>query len=251
MDFEARVSRVQSVAPDIARVLSEEPQQYSDLPPGKGCAIVYVGVCLVNGKRYVGRHVHGIAGRTVRRQRWNCHASGSSGCKAISNAIQFHGPHNFDWFVLEHVPEDEIELTEGEWIHQFRAMDKVVGYNLKAPAGYDCTSEETRERMSLSAKARLETPEARAAWSRTTKVIQNRPDQKEKLRRAKLSKREIELSACATEADREKLMELFAKRDAFNAQVRARKERGEVRVKRGTPEWFAKQKANRAKKCSM
>lgn len=209
-------------------MMEPELQAYSDIPPGDGFAVIYAGVCLVNGKRYVGRHMHGKNGLSVRKVRWSQHMSKTSGCVHFGNAIQYHGRSQFDWFVLERVPEEEVALSEGEWMFQFQSLDQTVGYNIRSADGYRCSSE----------------------WSRMTKVIQNRPEQKEKLREAKLSKREIELSACATEADREKLMELFAKRDAYNAQVRERKERGEVRVKRGTPEWFAKQKANRAKKDS-
>lgn len=108
------------------------------------------------------------------------------------------------------------------------------------------SGEETRTRMRKSAVARAES-EPRGARSAWATEIQNRPEQREKLRQAKLKKRVEELANCNTEEERDALLVLFEKRDEFNARVNERKKSGEVRVKRGTPEHSAKMRANRTK----
>lgn len=245
------LARVASVAPKLAARLASigpEIQKYGDIPPGRGYGVVYAGVCLATGKIYVGRHVHGVGGRSVRDTRWNAHKRGRSnrGCCRLYNEIAKYGTSNFAWFILERVPEEEIALTEESWISTFDCIEN--GLNLKTVEGFSATSKETRDRMSTSAKRRLSSEESRKDWSKKTKEMQNRPEQREKLRQIQLAKREKELASCTTDLERKNLMQLFAKRDEFNLRVRARKDRGETRTKRGTPEFHKKMKHVAARK---
>ena len=136
-------------------------QKYCDLPPGPGMAVVYVGRCRANGKMYIGKHCHGRTGHSVRCDRWK--RTGYSSCTVMQRALNAHGGiDGFDWWIIEHVPEEDVQAREAFWISPH-------GCNTIAPRGMNIMTSDASVPMSAEGRARI---------SASAKVAQNRPEVK-------------------------------------------------------------------------
>ena len=143
-----------------------ELQWLADAPPGKGMAVVYVGVCRPTGELYVGKHIHGLSGRSVRSARWKTHESNQN-CVRLHRSIVKYGKHAFDWTILEHVVESVVCAREAYYISS-------EGLDTLSPKGLNLRSEDHGVPWSDEARARL---------SAATKIAQNRPTVKEAKRK--------------------------------------------------------------------
>lgn len=110
---------------------------------------IYVIENLIDGKMYVGKTT-----RLGKREKE--HASAATRCRLLEKAVRKYGWENFDFCIIECCPSvDEMNNRECFWIE---ALDTLVpgGYNLtKGGEGGGVPSEETRERMSASAKIKI------------------------------------------------------------------------------------------------
>jgi group I intron endonuclease len=133
---------------------------------------IYLITNTVNGKYYVGQTI-----RTLQR-RWYAHTTGTkTGCKYVRSAIDKHGPENF--IIEELVTADsreDLNLLEKLWILALRSFDRVIGYNLTFGGREEAPTEETRKRMSESAKKRFTDPVERNRISEATKKGQGYPE---------------------------------------------------------------------------
>mgnify|MGYP002844552558 CR=1 FL=1 len=143
-------------------------------------AVVYVGVCKATGEMYVGKHIHGLTGRSVRRVRWMAHRR-CKRCLRLWRTINKYGYDSFCWYVLERVPEDVVNAREAFYISS-SGLNTLSphGLNLLAHDGRDTrVSEETRARISAAAKVAQNRPEVRAANSKRATEQANMPGARE------------------------------------------------------------------------
>lgn len=144
-----------------------------------------------SGKVYIG-----ITSKNPPEQRW-LNGRGYNHNYHFTNAIKFYGWNNFKHEIIaEQLTSDEAETMERELIEQYNAMDQRYGYNLtsggekgkefsqetrdKISQANKNPTEETRQKMSASAKARC-TEEWRRIMSernKTRNIGENNPNYK-------------------------------------------------------------------------
>jgi hypothetical protein len=115
----------------VERIVSNAPelQSFHDNPPGHGMAVIYAGVCKANQRIYVGKHVHGKRGRSVRFSRWKRHERGQGGAKLLHRAICKYGASAIWWAVIDRVPEATVSEREKQWVVTLNALGR-HGLNL-------------------------------------------------------------------------------------------------------------------------
>lgn len=102
------------------------------------------------GEKYIGQTTGSLA------DRWKYHCKPSSKCIRIRNAIQKYGTDSFDVIVLDICKSyEELNKKETFWIQSLNTLSP-NGYNLQHGGNnHKVFSEETRKKMSESAKIRL------------------------------------------------------------------------------------------------
>ena len=121
---------------------------------------IYKVTNLINGKSYIGQTI------TSLRNRWNKHCSVNSGCPALGEAIKKYGKENF---TVEEIggANSLSELNYQEWLLIYKFNSLVPnGYNISVGGakgfGGLKHSEETKQKMSNSAKGKKKSKEAKA-----------------------------------------------------------------------------------------
>jgi group I intron endonuclease len=156
----------------------------------------------VNGRCYIGQ-AHDIGKRWVYYQRSELTKShlGIAGAGLLRKAIKKHGITNFEFSILEELPQDnqlQMNFEEQFWISEFNTLVDNGGYNLTSGGGQKGTfSTISREKMSNShiglshpsgMKGKCQTNEARRKMSENNKGKHSVPrgpmseDQKQKIR---------------------------------------------------------------------
>lgn len=113
----------------------------------------------INGKSYVG-----ITIATVKK-RWQQHLSHNSHCKAIAAALKKYGVQNFEFDVLETLPQEELPAAEKRHIAAFNSYGP-MGYNL-TPGG------EISPFALPDVKAKIHTPEMKAKRQAAAKKVRS------------------------------------------------------------------------------
>jgi group I intron endonuclease len=109
----------------------------------------------LNGKCYIGQ-AHDIEKRWVYylRSEFTKSCLGIAGAELLRKAIKKHGIINFDFSVLEELPEDDqskMNSREQFWVSKFHAFVEDGGYNLTLGGGQNGSfSKESRKKMSNS-----------------------------------------------------------------------------------------------------
>lgn len=113
----------------IEVVPSEQKWLHTPLEPGRAC--IYVGVCRVNNKMYVGQYVRKKDAHTqscwevrIYKKRYE------KRCPAIYNAIQKHGFYSFDWYILAECAEAYADAGEKIFM-QWCDCIRPNGYNIR------------------------------------------------------------------------------------------------------------------------
>lgn len=159
-------------------------------PPGKGKAVIYAGINLINDKVYVGKHVHGVHGSSVFYSRWKRHINGEGGNEPVYNAIKKYGTNNIVWFVVEHVDEKDVSERERYWIssHGFDSLKN--GYNRHPGGSGGVITKEHAENIKIAlanpnVKAKLKmtnsSTQTKARRSAAMKEVQSRPEVRSKI----------------------------------------------------------------------
>lgn len=181
-------------------VIDPSLQRWADAPPENGMGVIYVGVNLVNGKMYVGKHKGTVS---VRIQRWNNHLRNcNSGSKLVLRASKKYGESSIAWFVIEYVDAARLNTLEKYWI-------SADGLDTLAPNGYNLTSGgDGGYELSKKTIEKL-------------KDTRNKPEYIESLRKRRsmlrpqeaMRKRQRRLMECKDDTEREILLRKFAKVD--------------------------------------
>lgn len=190
----------------IEVVPSEQKWLRTPLEPGRGC--IYVGVCRVNNKMYVGQHADET---NCKRNRscWNARVKRKKyevKCPAIRNAVLKHGEDAFEWFILCECDEYFLDSSE-KWFMKWCDCVSPNGYNIREGGSRGRLHPDSIakmkaslpfERRSAVSKEVANRPEVKAALSKRMKGKQPaRPSpQNEALRRAKISKTLREKGHC-------------------------------------------------------
>ena len=91
-----------------------------------------------SGKIYIGQTIHQVEKRLKK------HQQKSSGCRAIYNAIQYHGWENFEKYWYE-CPDDDLNKHEELMIEVLGTLSP-DGYNLKEGGANGKASEESKQK---------------------------------------------------------------------------------------------------------
>lgn len=92
-------------------------QEFVLLSPGNGMALVYVFVNVLDAKVYVGKHAHCKTGKSLWQSRIQKHLSPSPRVFTYwANAMRCHGKEAFEYYVIWHGPESEVDEQERFWI---------------------------------------------------------------------------------------------------------------------------------------
>ena len=123
--------------------------------------IIYVAVCSVNGKCYVGLTGDPLDERISEHLRAARHGEDTKFCRALLK----HGEDAFAWFVLEDgIPLEELGVREVYWIAVLGSFWH--GYNSTTGGRYQFrVSDETRAKMAAASRGRRHSPETRARLS--------------------------------------------------------------------------------------
>lgn len=137
----------------------------------KESCTVYCHINKINGKRYVGITSNPV---TVR---WN-NGNGYKHNVHFTNAIKKYGWDNFDHIIIAtNVSEAEAKQLEKKYIAEYQSNNHLFGYN-NSLGGEPMTgvkhSEETKRKMSESAKNKVVSEETK---KKISKAIKNRPDE--------------------------------------------------------------------------
>jgi len=114
---------------------------------------------LANGKWYVGQSCDLTARR--RKHLWELR-KGNHDNSHLQRACLKHGMDNFEFRMIEEVPENMLDIRERAWIAYYRSTDQTFGYNIESGGNLlkhlsedtllkrknHHPSEETRRRMS-------------------------------------------------------------------------------------------------------
>ncbi len=124
----------------------------------------------LNGKIYIGK-----SSEKNIKERWKKHCSLSRRQSYIQRAIQKYGKDNFTFEIIEKIElENESYDYEKDWIKFYNSNNKENGYNLNEGGRGNITgkpiSNETRNKMSISAKIRANTPEFKIQVSERNKL---------------------------------------------------------------------------------
>ena len=172
----------------VRSLTSERLDRFVYEPPGEGMAVIYVFVNLKDGKVYVGKHEHADVGESFKASRCQKHLKPSFSVKTyFANAVRKHGKESFEYHIVWHGPESQVDDQERFWIgpdglHTIKDNDG-WGYNTKeggdggrlAPSAISkikatMLTPEFKAAHSELSKARLASPEARAELSERAKA---------------------------------------------------------------------------------
>ena len=124
---------------------------------------VYVHINKINGKRYFG-----ITKQEVEK-RW-ANGKGYSYNEHFTNAINKYGWDEFEHIVIARgLTEEEAKWLEIELIREWNTSNREYGYNISLGGESGNCSEETRKKMSESAKGKKMSEEARKKMSEARK----------------------------------------------------------------------------------
>ena len=132
---------------------------------------VYCHVNKINGKRYVGITSNPVS------IRWN-NGNGYKHNAHFTNAIKKYGWENFEHNILAvNVSESEAKELEKRYISEYKSNNRLFGYN-KSSGGEPMTgvkhSEETKRKMSESAKKKIVSESTRRKLS---EIMKNRDEE--------------------------------------------------------------------------
>jgi hypothetical protein len=106
-----RVAQVRSLAP-------VELQRFIEQSPGEGMAVIYAFVNIKDGRVYVGKHEHADQGESFWESRCQKHLKPPPSAKKTYwiNAVLKHGKESFEYYIIWHGPESEVNDQERFWI---------------------------------------------------------------------------------------------------------------------------------------
>lgn len=86
---------------------------------------IYLIIHKRSGRVYVGQTTRPL------ETRWHYHATPSSGCLRLRNAIQKYGPEEFDMFRIDQASsQDEVDVLEEQYIASHRSQETDWGFNI-------------------------------------------------------------------------------------------------------------------------
>ena len=125
--------------------------------------IIYKITNRVNGKVYIGQTV------TSLQRRWRAHCCESSECTYIHHAIQKYGKGSFTMEQIDSaISRDELDQKEIYWIKHYDCLAP-KGYNLQTGGSHCTYSEESRRKMSDSARGKVVSNETKRKISESLK----------------------------------------------------------------------------------
>ena len=112
---------------------------------------IYIIQNTINYKIYVGQS-------KVPNKRWTRHKYDAiirHKLHPLYNSIRKYGLDNFNYYIIEELPDDEIDSSEEFWIQYFRSWNPNYGYNIELGGCKNkIISQETKNKQSISSKKR-------------------------------------------------------------------------------------------------
>jgi len=114
--------------------------------------IIYLAKNKINKKVYVGQTIQKLERRIAQHKHLSKKNKSNS---YFHNALKNYGFENFDWFILKQCEcQEYLNKSEKEFISYFKSNLKENGYNLTDGGEHPIFNEETKRKMSISAKKR-------------------------------------------------------------------------------------------------
>lgn len=115
-------------------------------------ALIYGGRCVVNNKMYVGQTIYTL------EERKHGHEKDSrckrDKCRLLQRAMRKHGIESFEWTVLrDNLEIEDLDAYEAHFIRKLKSLSP-GGYNLREGGKQSRPSEESRRRLSKSLMGR-------------------------------------------------------------------------------------------------
>lgn len=151
--------------------------------------IIYKATNKINGKVYIGQTV-----QKLERRRDQHYSKAKTTCRTsrFINAIRKHGKENFSWEIIDRAScIHELNKKEIFYINNFESYNKDKGYNLELGGGNSIVSEETKKKLSISAKKRGISEESLKKMRKARKYVKGRSmpqSVREALRKANLGR---------------------------------------------------------------
>lgn len=118
---------------------------------------IYLTTNLVNGKLYVGQHISSA---------FDSKYKGSG--KALINAFHKYGKDNFETHIIcECENIEELNAMEMHFIEEYSSTNKDIGYNIRTGGNNSPWDNDTKKKMSDSAKGKVFSNESRIKMSRS------------------------------------------------------------------------------------
>lgn len=111
--------------------------------------LVYLAICLIDGKIYVGKTIQSL------KDRWDGHCRPGRKKTFFDTKVHAYGKENFLLFVLRKcLTVEEMDLAECAYIELLNATNPAIGYNRKVGGKWNFRgrkhSEETKQKMRLA-----------------------------------------------------------------------------------------------------
>lgn len=127
---------------------------------------IYVIRNKVNNKVYVGKAKDIY--RRIRQHINDLNKEGKDENSYLINAWKKYGRSQFEYFVIEYVPVEQLKIRELFWQTHYNCTDRKLGYNIRLDSETQCiVSEETRTKLSVAQKKRFSDPTERLKCSHT------------------------------------------------------------------------------------
>lgn len=134
--------------------------------------LVYCATNTKNGRKYIGKTIHGIKKRKGEHESSSKKSSGNYFHKAIGK----HGAENFTWEILCTANDiGALNILEEYFIAKYGTMDREKGYNLRAGGEGGIPNNDTRKRISEGLRGKKNKPlteQARKNMSDAQKGLQ-------------------------------------------------------------------------------
>ena len=143
---------------------------------------IYKIINKIDGKIYIG------SSNNIDR-RWRQHTSALNNQRHENDYLQRswdkHGKESFEFLIIEEVTVETLLIREDYWIQEFKSFDRMYGYNLIEKPSRKTHTEETKIKMSNSAKGRIVSDKCRKATAKSNKERIWTPEMRDKVRKTK------------------------------------------------------------------
>ena len=138
---------------------------------------IYMHRNKINNKKYIGQ-----TKQEPPSKRWGKNGVGYKDSTHFYNAIQKYGWNNFEHIILEtNLTLEQANEKEKFYIEKYNTTNEKYGYNLRFGGNNTSFNKETRQKMSIAAKNRINRPKTLEKYSYDAKKMWMQPGHRENM----------------------------------------------------------------------